>query len=90
MASGGDGDRVLGAIRPLFQGMKTAVVKRSVFERSKERLRAWTTVAGSRSNIAAVRIVWRVMAVWDAAGGPLPHTSPSATRHVFSPMARTS
>ena len=70
--------------------MKTAVVKRSVFERSKARLRAWTTVAGSVSNIAAVRIVWRVRAVWDAACGPLPHTSPNTTPHAFSPMAKTS
>ena len=48
------------------------------------------TVAGSVSNIAAARTVWRVSAVWDAASGPLPHTSPRTMPHVPSPSANTS
>ena len=66
------------------------MVKRVVFERSSARLSVWTTVAGSVSNIAAVRTVCRVRAVWDAASGPLPHTSPKTMPHVSSPSAKTS
>ncbi len=61
------------------------MVKRLALERSSARLSECTTVAGSVSNIAAVRTVWRVSAVCEAASGPLPQTSPSTMPHVPSP-----